>query len=299
MTGEIPDMPRKMAAVGVFDGMHLGHRSLIADLARLAAERSLEPVAFTFTAHPMSVIAPQKCPPMLSTVAERCAMLRDAGATEAIALDFASIRNLTAAGFMTMLRDRYGVDALLMGFNNHIGSDRLASREEYRATGRKVGVEVLFADEYRGEGAPCSSSVIRDDIASGRVDDAAVRLGRPYSIDGTVVAGRQLGRTIGFPTANISTSQELIPANGVYAADTEIDGHIYRAIVNIGHRPTVDTPDAPVSVEAHIIDYSGDLYGRQLRLSFLRRLRSEHPFPTIAALAAQLRADAAAALAIR
>lgn len=298
MTPVDPAESRKMAAVGMFDGVHRGHRSLISELRQQARLRGLEPVAFTFTAHPMAVIAPQKCPPMLSSAEERCAMLREAGAAEATALDFAAIRGLTAAGFMAMLRDTYSVDALLMGFNNHIGSDRLTTPEEYRQAGAEAAVEVLFAEEYRGEGAPCSSSVIRSDIAAGNVDDAAIRLGRPYTVSGEVIGGRQLGRTIGFPTANLLSRQELLPANGVYAADTEIDGHTYRTIVNIGHRPTVDIAGAPVSIEAHLIGYSGDLYGHTLHLDMLRRLRDERRFGSVDALAAQLRADAACALGI-
>ena len=298
MNGKTPAERRRMAAVGMFDGVHRGHRSLMAELGIRAAERGLEPMAFTFTSHPMATIAPDRCPPMLSTVDERKRLLTEAGADEVVALDFGAVRHLTAQEFMAMLHSRYGVDALLMGFNNHIGSDRLRGEEAYRHAGCEAGVEVLFGTEYTGEGAPCSSSIVRSDIMAGRVDCAALRLGRNYTIDGIVVSGKQLGRTIGFPTANIKDDGTLLPDTGVYAADTDVDGTAYRTIVNIGRRPTVDADGAPITVEAHLIGYSGDLYGRTLRLELLRRLRDERRFASVDELAAQLHTDADAALSL-
>lgn len=286
-----PVTVRRMAAVGMFDGVHRGHCSLIGDLVQRASARGLEPVAFTFTEHPLATIAPGKVPPPLSTVDERRQRLLEAGAAEVVVLDFASIRHLTAREFMVLLHDRYRVDALLMGFNNHIGSDRLCDEADYRRVGRQAGVEVEFADEYKGIGAPCSSSAVRADLAAGRVEAAASRLGRPYAIEGVVVAGHQLGRRIGFPTANVEARGRMLPATGVYAADVEVDGRVYRSIVNIGRRPTVDADGAPVWVEAHLIGYSGDLYGRRLRVELLRRLRDERRFGSVEELAAQLRAD--------
>jgi len=296
MSGNAPAECRKMAAVGMFDGVHRGHRSLIAELALQAAGRGLEPLAFTFTDHPMAAIAPDRCPPMLSTVDERRRLLIEAGAADVVALDFSAVRHLTAQEFMAMLHIRYGVDTLLMGFNNHIGSDRLRGMDAYQQAGRAAGVEVLTGTEYTGEGAPCSSSIVRSDIMAGRIGSAALRLGRNYAIEGTVVPGKQLGRIIGFPTANLRSNGTLLPATGVYAADTDVDGTVYRTIVNIGRRPTVDADGAPITVEAHLIGYSGDLYGRALRLELLRRLRDERRFASVDELALQLRADADAAL---
>lgn len=286
--------------MGVFDGVHRGHRYLLEQLCDDAAAHGLEPVAVTFTRHPLAVVCPQREPLRLTDRTTRRNMLMQAGARDVIELDFDQrMRNMSAAEFMSMLRHDHGVERLLLGFNNRIGHDRVGSAADYVAIGRETGVTVDIAREYTGAEAPVSSSIIRNYLSCGLVDKASAALGYPYRITGTVVPGRQLGRTIGFPTANVrpATDGMQLPGAGVYAAwVTTDDGTRHPAMLNIGHRPTVDSPDAPVSIEAHLIDFNGDLYGRTVTVIPVGRLRGEQRFPSLAVLQTQLRADRAAAL---
>lgn len=289
--------PGRIAAVGMFDGVHLGHQFLIDFMRREGEARGLVPTAFTFSPHPLAVIRPGSHPRLLSTVPARRDLLLEAGAAYVEVIDFdEDTRRLTAAEFLAMLHDRYNVRALVLGFNNHFGSDRPEGVVPYREIGATLGVDVVQAPGYCGGGAPVSSSIIRGRVAAGDVSGAAAGLGRPYSLSGKVVGGKQLGRTIGFPTANIEVESPdlLIPANGVYACEAVLaDGSAYAAMTNIGQRPTVDAEGAPVSIEAHLLGYDGDLYGEKLVVRFWERIRDERRFDSVAALRRQLEDDAA------
>lgn len=280
------------AAVGTFDGVHRGHRHLLERLKSEAAARGLQPLALTFDRHPLSLIDPDRSPAMLSSAAEREHLLRAAG-VEADTLPFdRQLRQMSAREFLTMLRERYGVSLFLLGFNNRIGADRLgADSPELAAVSRETGVEVLAASEHPEPGV--SSSAIRRALADGDMEKAARMLGHAYDIEGTVVHGRELGRTIGFPTANIAPDAgRAIPAEGVYVG--RLLGHT--AVVNVGRRPTVEgSNDAALSIEAHAIGFSGDLYGRRLRLELLHRLRAERKFASLDELKNAIAADVKAA----
>lgn len=285
---------RRIAAVGVFDGVHLGHRFLMRELCRIGHERGMEPVAVTFVNHPLEIVAPEKAPERLLSVEERCDRLRQAGATDVVLLRFTpELCAMTAAEFMAMLHCDYSVDALLLGFNNRIGSDGPYTLEEYRRQGVDAGLEVIGAPEYAGSGAPVSSSLVRRLVAAGDVAGACGKLGYHYVVSGSVVNGRRLGRTIGFPTANVEPGDHsaVMPACGVYAAYAAVDGREWPAMVNIGRRPTVDVPDAPMSVEANLIGFEGDLYGRRIDLRLIERIRDERRFGSVDELAAQLSHD--------
>lgn len=302
-----PDTSRqRIAAVGTWDGVHLGHCHLLAQVITEGRERSLVPAAVTFSTHPLATVRPDRVPRLICPLAERVRRLEAAGIEDVVVLDFdESLRSLTAREFLTMLRRDYAVEALVLGFNNSFGSDRLSGIDAYREAGRQAGVTVIAATEWRSGSESVSSSAVRRLIAAGDVGHAAALLGHPVTLSGTVVAGKQLGRTIGFPTANLQVAAgSAIPGPGVYAADALIDPDgrrsgesvRHRAIVNIGYRPTVDrSPDAAETIEAHLLDFHGDLYGRTLTLSFLQRLRDEQRFPDLAALTARLREDAEAA----
>lgn len=276
---------KKAAVVGTFDGVHLGHSFLLESLRSQAARRGLQPMVVTFADHPLKQIAPDRVPPGLMSVERRRSLLQAEG-VEVVVLDFNSrLRSLTAAQFLEMLHNRYGVELFLLGFNNRIGSDRLGAES---LAGKTIGgVEVLAADEHPQ--LCVSSSLVRAALSRGDVEEAAQMLGRPYSIEGKIVTGKQLGRTIGFPTANLlSDPTTAIPAVGVYAG--EMLG--YPAVINIGHRPTVEgRNDAPLSIEAHLIGFSGDLYGRTAELTFIRRLRGEKRFESLDALKNQIQKD--------
>ncbi len=309
---------QRIAVVGMFDGVQSGHRYLLDQLRLQAAERSLKPLVITFTNHPLSVIAPDKAPRLLTLPLEKAALIRREGflGDEILLLPFdEKLRSTSAAGFLGMLRGRFDCAALLMGFNNRFGHDAPGDFASYKQLAANAGIELIQARELPArEGV--SSSEIRRLIAAGEVADAAALLGRPYTLTGTVVRGKALGRTLGFPTANLHTPSTLIlPAPGVYAATATIAPPLfpsivasrqasskaelsYPAMVNIGSRPTVDDPGAPLSVEAHIIGLpeGTTLYDCRLTLSFVDRLRSERRFASLEALRAQLLLDRAAAL---
>ncbi len=284
----------------MFDGVHAGHCHLIDMLGRQAAARSLQPVAVTFTAHPRALTDPEGAPRMLSSYRQRIGELVAAGAAGVIMLDFDErLRSMSALDFMAMLRRDYNVRALLLGYNNRFGHDRPEGIEAYRALGREIGMEIVEADEYRAgnDARHVSSSEVRRCLSRGDVAGAAILLGHEYTIEGTVEHGKQLGRSIGFPTANIHPCdpRRIIPANGVYAVRVTLpDGTVRAGMMNIGHRPTVDAPDAPPSIEVHILDFDGDLYGQEVSVSFVARLRDEKRFPGVEKLREQLAADASA-----
>lgn len=283
----------RMAAIGSFDGVHLGHRFLIAELEAQSSAEGYTPMIVTFDRHPLEIIDPSKAPRLLMGPQERLDTLRGCVDDVAVVNFDENIRHMTAREFMAMLRDRYHVGAIYMGFNHHFGSDRLKDIGQYRAIAAELGMKIFQGKE--ADTLKVSSSIVRRQLEDGDVASAAVSLGRPYRIVGTVVAGKQLGRRIGFPTANLRPldPRQLIPSAGVYACVATLpDGRRYKAMVNIGVRPTVDSSGQP-TIEAHLLDFTGDLYNSPLTLDFIARIRSEQRFPSLEALAARLRLDAA------
>ena len=288
-------------AIGMFDGVHAGHRHLLAQLKSVAGERGMVPGVVTFRSHPTCVLTPD-CPvPLISTSCERETLLRAEGIGRVVMLDFNDeLRALTSREFMLMLRVTYGVRTLLVGFNHHFGSDRSHGFTDYHRIGREIGVEVVLATEVPG--AKVSSSIIRRLIAAGQVEKAGALLGRPCRLEGEVVAGRQLGRTIGFPTANVRPlhPELILPGSGVYAARVTVEGdsEVYGAMVNIGWRPTVNSDMQDVTIEAHLLDFSGDIYGKKVRVELPARIRDEHRFPSVEELRLQLTEDVKSARAL-
>ncbi len=279
----------------MFDGVHTGHRHLISSLIKYGRSLHLSPVVVTFTNHPRDLITPHDLPQMLTTPEERRAFLDAVDGIILLPFDD-ELRQMSAFDFLRMLHDDYNVVALVLGFNNHFGHDHPVDDAKYDALGQRAGVKIFHAKEYRNDsGEKVSSSVIRKLLLNGDITQANIMLGYHYRLSGNVVHGKELGRTIGFPTANISPSnaRRLVPANGVYAVKAHLsDGSIYPAMVNIGHRPTVDTLTAPRSIEAHIIGFNGSIYGETVELEFLKFLRKEHRFNSIDELRCQLQADA-------
>lgn len=289
----------KIATIGVFDGVHTGHRWLLSQLRDEAARRGLVPAVITFDRHPLSLINPAKAPELLMPATERLAELRNEQ-VEVICFDFTTeLRHMSAHSFMKMLSERYDVKTIMMGFNHHFGSDCLDDFNRYVAIGRELGIDIVKAHEYHGV-ENVSSSAIRQAIAEGHVDRAAEMLGRPYRLSGKVVEGHAIGRKLGFPTANIEPAEheQLLPPVGAYAVDIVIsEGMKRRGILNIGYRPTIDQSDKPLlSIEVHIIDWSGNLYNHRLNVDFIRRLRDEIKFGSVQQLARQLEADCKSAL---
>lgn len=284
-------MKRCIATIGMFDGVHCGHRFLIEQMQQEANVRNLETHVFSFESHPLAMIRPECVPPMLSTSVERAQLIKSLGVDCFTSLDFtAEMQRLTAQEFMLMLRNDYRVDVIILGFNNRFGSDRLKDIADYKKIGLQIGIEVLQAKKYPG----VCSSTIRQYLSVGKIAEATKALDRHYQLGGMVVKGKQLGRTIGFPTANISpdNSDKLIPMAGVYACiATTSDGNRLSAMVNIGRRPTVDADGAAMSIEVHLIDYSGDLYDKMLVIEFVEFIRYEQRFDSLECLVEQLKQD--------
>ena len=283
-------MKKRIAAIGTFDGVHLGHRSVIGVLTEYAREHGLEPVAITFKTHPLALIEPSRTPPELTPLFKKKKLLSDAGVVPMV-LDFDEpLRATTAEEWMRKLHDEMGVSALVIGYDNTFGSDGInLSLEDYKELGDKTGIRVLTAPEIKN----ISSSAIRKAVLAGEMEKAGEMLGRPYSVTSCVVEGNKLGRMIGFPTANIELPKGVaIPKKGVYAAVVKIleDGNLIPAVVNIGTRPTLMRGNHTV-MEAHLIDWKGDLYGKEIAVKFLRRLRDEKKFDSIEALREQIEED--------
>ncbi|MDE6271198.1 MAG: riboflavin biosynthesis protein RibF [Muribaculaceae bacterium] len=291
---------RNAAAVGMFDGVHRGHLDILSTVAREARRAGGHPVVLSFGEHPVSLLRPGEAPRLLTTPAEKEELIRrflpDA---EVHLLDFAAMRRESAADFLRGLRDRLGVGTMVMGYDNRFGCDGPREREAYDALGAELGVRVVHVPRLTVGTGTASSTAVRRLVAAGDVRAAASMLGRRYGVSGTVGGGRRLGRTIGYPTANINVDPvKLLPARGVYACVAAVEGRRYPAMVNIGYRPTVDvSTDPQLSVEAHLIGADADMYGCTVRMLFVERLRDELHFPDIKALQAQLGDDRRNALA--
>ena len=276
-------MVKRIATIGFFDGVHKGHQFLFARLRALAEERGLAPLIVTFDTHPRAVLDADYIPQLLTSREEREKHLEQYG--EVLMLPFADIQPLTALEFMTRLHDEYQVSVLLMGYDHRFGSDRLKHPQDYRRVGEQCGVEVLTLNEYVENEWHVSSTEIRLALENGNIVMANELLGRPYTLRGRVIHGKALGRTIGFPTANIAPLDPLkvIPKTGVYLAyvDTPLRDNT-PSFVNI---------DTNRLIEVYVPSFKGDLYDQILKIRFVRFLREERHFETLEELQAQIKED--------
>ena len=274
----------KIATIGFFDGVHRGHRFLFAQLHEHAKHHQLTPAIFTFDRHPKELLTGQ-APAMLTTHDERKALLQKYG--EVHFLDFAAVQQLTAEQFMCYLKEHEDVEALLIGYDHHFGSDRLKGFHEYEKIAHKVGLHIERAHECLVDGVPVSSSRIRKLMAAAQIDQVNRLLGYTYSVTGVVEHGNAIGATLGFPTANIRlNSAKQLPACGVYSVMAQVNGVEYRALTNIGTNPTVGNDH--LSLEVHLLDFQGDLYDQSLVIAFHRFLRHEQKFASLSALKEQI-----------
>lgn len=287
---------RCAVTIGSFDGVHKGHQYVIRQLAGMAHSRQLAAVAVTFANHPLQILRQGEPLLTLTDREEKEQRLKAAGADEVVFLSFTEeMAAMDARTFMsTFLRDRLNAEVLLMGYDNHIGHDRLCFGECV-AAGKELGIEVVGCDEWEA-GRGVSSTSIRHCIAAGDIEGANERLGYEYSLAGKVVAGFQNGRKMGFPTANIEmASHKVMPASGVYAVRVWIEGEEDKrrgGMLNIGTRPTLHNGER-ISIEVHIFDYSGNLYDKLLSVAFISRLREEREYGTVEELKEQLAKDEA------
>lgn len=280
--------------IGFFDGVHRGHRYLLQQLEEMASDEGLSAVAVTFDRHPKEVVSKDFSPLLLTTQIEKLSLLSQFFKGEIVVLPFTlELSSLTAKEFMqSVLREKLNTEVLLMGYNHRFGHGG-GTMEDYMNWGSEMGIEVRMAKALEGE--KVSSSRIRNLITEGDVEKANTLLGYRYFMTGSIVEGKQIGRQIGFPTANLSLPErKLLPACGVYAVEVEMtDGTRRGGMLCIGHRPTVEA-NGELSIEVHIFDFKGNLYGKEIRLEFIGRLREERRFSSLEELQQQLRKDAVA-----
>jgi riboflavin kinase/FMN adenylyltransferase len=293
-----PDDPRPAAwrdpalALGNVDGMHRGHAKLIGRLARAASDRGLTPVVLTFDPHPTRIIRPDKAPPLLMTMAQKLEALERAGMHGVAVLRFTpEIARWEPETFVrSVLVDWLHVGEVWVGSNSLFGRDRSGNYTLLRLLGARLGFKAEKIDPVRYKEFVVSSTRIRRLIADGRVDEAAALLGHHYFIDGTVVHGDARGRSLGYPTANVASANELLPPHGVYATMVSLGSTIHPSITNVGVRPTFGA-GLPAVIETFLFNFDRELYGSTLRLWFVQRLRDERTFASVEALRAQIAAD--------
>jgi riboflavin kinase/FMN adenylyltransferase len=296
-TIHFPDDPRPswlvhpVIALGNFDGLHRGHLKIIERVKRGAAEHGGTPMAMTFDPHPPRVVRPDKAPPLLMTKAQRIEALHRAGVQCVAVVRFTKeLSQWDADTFVRkVLVDWLHVSEVWVGANFLFGHERTGTFSVLRGLGQSYGFRADKIDPVRYKDFVVSSTRIRRLVAEARMDEAAALLGRAYYLDGTIVEGKRRGRELGFPTANLETQNELLPPNGVYATIMTIDGVVHGGVTNIGMRPTFG--ETTPTIETHVLDYSGDLYGQTVRLAFVQRLRDERRFEDVDALRAQIDAD--------
>ncbi|MBO5678001.1 MAG: bifunctional riboflavin kinase/FAD synthetase [Bacteroidaceae bacterium] len=283
-----------IATIGFFDGVHQGHHYLLRNLTTLAQQRGCRSMVITFVEHPRRVLQKEYIPQLLTSNAEKEQLLKAAGVDEVIFLEFTvEFAKLSARQFMQLyLKDRYAVDTLLVGYDHHFGNNQQEGFEDYQRYGKESGIEVMLCEGFRVEKLSVSSTVVRNLLYAGDVAEAEKCLGRRYTLKGTVVEGRKVGRKLGFPTANlrVDTPFKLIPAGGVYAVWAEVEGKCYSAVLNIGNRPTLDNGQ-DMSIEVHLFDFDAQIYGASVTLHFVAHLREEQCFATLDDLKAQIKAD--------
>jgi len=291
-----PPLSRSVLTIGNFDGVHRAHQQLLAQAGLFAANTGGPVTVLTFEPHPLTIVAPHKAPPLLSTPDEKLRLLAEAGAEiTVVARSDAALLSLEAERFVRdIIRKKFQPTHIVEGPSFGFGRGRRGNAELLRRLAAEFDCEVhivqpitLQIDE--GDTMLVSSSLIRRLIAEGEVRRAALCLGRPYALIGVVVEGERRGRTLGFPTVNMGRIEQLVPRHGVYAGRAMIDSQIHAAAISIGQSPTF--AGQVERVEAHLLDFDDEVYGRPVRLEFHRFLRDQHKFESATLLVEQLRAD--------
>lgn len=294
-TDHLPQFKNPVLTIGTFDGVHKGHQAILQDVARHAAGIGGESIVITFDPHPRKLIYPNQSMHLLTSLDRKIALIQKTGIDHIVVVPFThAFAALTAEAYISeFLVKKFHPHTIVIGYDHRFGNDRTGDiallksfGDQYHFTVHEIPVQTI--DE-----AAVSSTKIRKAIDAGDVHTAATMLGRPYQFSGTVEQGAQIGRQLGYPTANIRPLEpdQLIPANGVYAITASYEDHVYKGMLNIGIRPTV-TESAKLHIEAHLFGFSQDIYGKELTIIFHERLRDEQKFPSLEALKEQLAKDA-------
>jgi riboflavin kinase/FMN adenylyltransferase len=293
-SGLPPDVQATVLAVGTFDGVHRGHRDVLDRLVVRAEALGLRSVLVTFDPHPLEIVNPAAAPLLLTVGEEKREVLAESGIDYLAVVAFTpALARLSAEEFVSqVLRERFRMKHLLMGYDHGFGRNREGDVEVLQTLGERDGFHVeVVAPVANGDGRPISSTMIRQAVAGGDLEHATHALGRPYSVGGRVVPGAARGRGMGFPTINLAlpSARKLLPPQGVYAVRVQTPGGAHGGMLNLGPRPTFG--DESVGIEAHLFDTSGDWYGAWVRVDFIARLRDTQKFATPSALVEQLQRD--------
>ncbi len=295
---EFTPVNNAVVTIGTFDGVHLGHRAIFDKMKEQAAEFDGETVVITFYPHPRIVLGlDSKHLKFINTQEKKINRIEDAGIDHLVIIPFTKeFACLTSDEFMQLILEKIRPKVIVIGHDHHFGKDREGSFELLKETGKKEGFDVIRVEAQYVNDVTVSSTKIRKFLEAGKVAAANAFLGYEYSITGKVVKGQSIGHDLGFPTANIEVADEykLIAAVGVYACRVEYMGKPYKGMSNIGYRPTIDHGD--LTIEVHIFEFDQQIYGEQITISFVDRLRDEKKFKNIDALKVQLAKDKEAAL---
>ena len=295
---ELKPGPRKVCvAIGMFDGVHLGHQQVIRQTIEDARQHEGIAAAITFDCHPNSVVAPERTPPLIYSLPQKLRVIASLGIDTTLLIRFdKAFSEIPGEQFIRGLARDFGpIHSLCVGSAFTFGHRRSGNITLLKKLGQELNFTVHGLASVSLDGKVVSSTRIREAIRAGDLDAASQMLGRTYSLAGAVIRGDQLGRQLGFPTANLNVAGLVVPPNGVYAVHAVVGERQHRAVVNIGFRPTLPSPDPQLQVEVHLLDFSGDLYGQELEIGFVAKLRDEKKFSSREALREQIQRDIEAA----
>lgn len=286
---------RVCLAIGFFDGVHLGHQQIIRQTISDARQHDGTPLALTFDKHPNAIVAPEKTPPLIYSLPQKLRTIQALGVEDILLIRFdKQFSQQSGEDFIRGLtRDFRKIHSICVGANFVFGHKRGGNVALLKTLGGEFHFHVHGLSAVSLDGRAVSSTRIREAVRAGNIDDASQMLGRPYAICGRVVVGDKLGRTLGFPTANLDAAGLVLPPNGVYSAVTRLSGVLYRVALNIGTRPTV-ADGRQLRVEAHLLDFNGDVYGQELEIEIGEKLRDEKKFNSPGELKEQISRDVAA-----
>jgi len=284
--------------IGVFDGVHLGHKYLISQLTGCARQQGLLSGVVTFRQHPREILSPHNKPLYLTILPEKVRLLGNEGVDAVILLSFTEeLANLSASQFVSLLQQHLRMRGLIIGPDFALGHNREGNTDYLRQLGEKLGFSLTVIPPITANGETVSSTAIRNALAIGKIKKVTSLMGRPFSLQGQVASGAGRGLELGFPTANIEVDpRQALPADGVYATWAHFDNNTRQSVTNIGWRPTFDGHER--TVETYVIDYRGDLYGNQMRIDIVERLRSEQRFNNVEELKKQMAEDVKQGIAI-
>lgn len=283
--------PKPVLALGNFDGVHLGHQNIFRHVVSRAEELGGTPMVFTFDCHPLKVLAPERAPLVLTTNAQKRRLIGALGVRAGLWIPFTEqfARQKPLAFIRDVLQERIGVHELVVGYDFRFGHCRAGSVSLLQQQAAAHGYEVTVIPAVKLGDMVVSSSTIRALLQRGQVEEAARLIGRDYVLSGSVVEGFHRGAKLGFRTANVRVDHELVPREGVYAVRVEWQGRHYPGVANVGHNPTFGNES--LSVEVHLLDFDGDLYGAQVEVAFAARIRDERKFASVDELVAQIACD--------